>query len=120
MVIDPSLQSNMISLAREYKSKFGNGGEVTSRTAQVTAWMRGQARTMELVNCLPKSFLAMFPGLVAMKARTTVTVFAKMEETAIEKVMLKAVCRRRQVTFVGQPMKRKEQRKQSRREMRRT
>ena len=110
----------MTSPAKEWKSKFGNGGEVASQTAQIIAWMKGRARTMEFASCLPKSFLAMFPGLVAMKTRTTVTVFAKMEEMATEKVILKAVCRRRQVTFVGWPMKRKEQRKQSRRKMRRT
>ena len=91
-----------------------------NQAAQITPWMRGQARTMELVSCLPKNFFAMFPGLVAMKTRTTVTVFAKMEETATEKMMMKAACRRRQVTFVGRPMKRKEERKQNRREMRRT
>ena len=120
MVTDPSLHSTMISLPREEKSMFGNGGEVTSQKAQVIAWMRGQARTMEFASCLPKSFLAMFPGLVAMKARTTVTVLAKMEETPTVKVMLKIVCRRRQETFVGFPMKRNEQRKQRRRETRRT
>ncbi|XP_070795516.1 vomeronasal type-2 receptor 26-like [Pituophis catenifer annectens] len=45
---------------------------------------------MELVNGFPKSFLDLFPDLVAMKARTTMIVFAKTEETAREKRMVKA------------------------------
>ncbi|KAF7235107.1 RLA class II histocompatibility antigen, DP beta chain [Varanus komodoensis] len=53
--------------------------------------------TMELVKLFPSHLLTRFPGLVAMKARTTVMVFAKREETATEKMMLKAVCWRRQL-----------------------
>lgn len=68
----------------------------------------------------PKHFLIVFPGLVARKARTTVMVLAKTQETEMEKMVLKMVCLKRQVTFPGQPMNKKEQRKQRRREERRT
>ena len=64
----------------------------------------------------PIHFLALFPGLVAMKANTTVMVLAKTQATARVKMMPNTICLRRQVTFPGHPMKRRGQRKQMRRE----
>lgn len=74
---------------------------------------------MEFANLFPTHFFILDPGLVAMKARITVTLLANTEDKATEKTIPKAVCRRRQVTFPGLPMKRKEKRKQKRSEMRR-
>ena len=56
---------------------------------------------------------------MAIKAKITVKVLAKTQATDTEKMMPKTVCLRRQVTFPGHPMKRKEQRKQRSREERR-
>ncbi|KAM3821186.1 vomeronasal type-2 receptor 26-like [Vipera latastei] len=49
------------------------------------------------------------PGLVAMKARTTVTVLANMQEIATEKMMEKVVCRKQQVRVCGLPMNKNEE-----------
>ena len=54
-----------------------------------------------------------------MKAKTTMMVLAKMEDTAIVNTIPNVVCLRRQVADEGRPMKSKEQRKQKLREMRR-
>ena len=54
---------------------------------------------MEMASSFPNHFLILDPGLVAIKARTTMMVFASTEETAMEKMMAKAVCRRRHVLF---------------------
>lgn len=109
----------MISLVRECLSKTGKGGEVNSQTPQMPAWIREQERIIELASPFPTHFLMLDPGLVAMKATTTVMVLANTQEMATEKIMPKAVCRRRQVTFLGFPIKSKEQRKQKSRATRR-
>lgn len=74
---------------------------------------------MEVASLVPTNFLILDPGLVAMKARTNMMVFASTQETATEKKMPKAGCRRRHITFMGCPINSNTQRKQSRREMRR-
>ena len=74
---------------------------------------------MEVASLFPTHFLMLEPGLVAMKATTTVMVLANTLETATEKIKPNTGCWRRQDNFPGCPMKRKEERKQSRREMRR-
>ncbi|KAF7235451.1 Immunoglobulin alpha-2 heavy chain [Varanus komodoensis] len=78
-------------------SKSGNGAEVPSQMAQSRAWMREQERTMELASPFPTHFLILEPGLVAMKATTTVIVLASTEEIAKEKMTPKAECWRKQV-----------------------
>ena len=50
---------------------------------------------------------ALLPGPIAVKARTTVMVFAKMVATV--NTIPKVICRRRLVTVEGQPVKSKEQ-----------
>lgn len=86
---------------------------------QMKTWTLEQPRTMELVKLFPSHFFSLFPGFVAKKATTTVIVFAKTEEMAVEKMMLKTICCRRQVGLVGLPMKRKGVKKESRSEIRR-
>ena len=119
MATDPSLHCRTISPGWECMSESGNGGENPSQTLQMTTWTQEQEMTMELAKLFPSHLLTLLPGFVARKASTTVMVLAKTEETATEKMMQKAVCRRRQVTFLGLPMKRKEDKKESKREMRR-
>ena len=109
----------MISPGWECRSDSGNGGEMPSQTLQMPTCTLEQERTMELARVFPSHFLIVFPGLVAIKATTTMTVFANREEMATEKMTLKAVCRRRQVTLWGWPMNRKGDKKQKRREPRR-
>lgn len=74
---------------------------------------------MALVAFALTHFLILLPGWVAMKARTTVMVFANTQETEAEKMMPKAICWSKQVIFVGWPINSKEQRKQSMRDRRR-
>lgn len=52
---------------------------------------------------------ALLPGPMAVKARTTVMVFAKMVGRATVNTIPKVVCQRRLVTVEGQPVKSKEQ-----------
>ena len=80
--------------------------------------MREEEMTMEGATLFPTHFLRLDPGLVAMKARTTMMVFANMEDTAAEKMMPKRGCRRRQESFPGFSRNSKEVRKQSSRETR--
>lgn len=56
------------------------------------------------------------PGLMALKAITTMKVFAETAETATENTTPKTVCLKTQVTFLGWSMNINEQKKQSIRE----
>jgi hypothetical protein len=60
------------------------------------------------------------PGLMAVKATTTMKVFAKIADTATENTTPKIICLKTQVTVLGWPMNINEQKKQSIRETRRT
>lgn len=73
---------------------------------------------MKRDNLLSRHPLILLPGFVAMNAKTTVMVLASTQDTAIAKIMPKAICRNRQVTFPGHPMNSKEHKKQSMRVMR--
>ena len=86
---------------------------------QMTPWTLEEEITMEFARLFPSHLLTWLPGFVARKASTTVIVLANTEETATEKMMLKADCWRRQVVLLGVPMNRKDNEKESRREMRR-
>ena len=119
MATDPSLHRRMISPAWVCMSDSENGGELPSQMTQMRIWIPEQEMIMELARLFPSHLLTLFPGLVARKASTTVIVFANKEETATEKMMPKAVCLRRQVTFLGRPINRKEDKKDRRRETRR-
>ena len=57
------------------------------------------------------------PGVVTLKARTTVMVLAKVVETPMVKMTPKGICWRMQVAVLGRPRKRKEQRQHRMREM---
>jgi hypothetical protein len=61
----------------------------------------------------------MLPGLMALKATTTMKVFAKIAEMTMENTIPKIICLKTQVTVLGWPMNISEQEKQSFREMRR-
>lgn len=73
---------------------------------------------MVMANLFPTHLLILDSGLVAMKAKITMVVLANMQETATEKMRPKVICRRRQVTLLGLPMKSRAQRKESRRDIR--
>lgn len=60
--------------------------------------------------------LILFPGAVALKARTTVMVLAKTVDTATVNTMANVVCWRMQVAVLGRPRKSREQRKHRHRE----
>ena len=57
------------------------------------------------------------PGVVTLKARTTVMVLAKVVEKDTVKMSQKLICWRMQVAVLGRPKKRKEQRQHRMREM---
>ena len=61
--------------------------------------------------------LIFLPGVVTLKARTTVMVLAKMVEIATVNMTPNVICWRMQVAVLGWPMKRKEQGKHRMREM---
>ena len=61
--------------------------------------------------------LILLPGVVSLKAMTTVIVLANTVEIATVKNTPNVVCCKMQVTWSGCPMKSREQRKQKTREM---
>lgn len=119
MMKEPSLHFAMISLASDWISKSGYGGEVVIHTTQMPVWIRELTRIVKTETFLPSHLLMLDPGLEAMKATTTMIVLANTQEIATEKMMPKADCWRKQVTLLGFPRNRKEDRKQRRRERRR-
>ena len=100
-------------------SNSGKEGEVPNQMLKRITCTQEQERMMELAKLFPSHLCILFPGFVAKKTSTTVTVLAKTEEMAAEKMMLKAVCRRRQVALLGWPINRNVVKKESRRETRR-
>ena len=58
--------------------------------------------------------------MMAVKATTTMKVFAKIADTATENTTPNIICLKTQVTVLGWPMNINEQKKQSIRETRRT
>lgn len=70
----------------------------------------------DAASLFPTHVLILLPGLEARKARTTVMVLPKTQETAVEKMIPNKVCLRKQDTFPGQPIKTNEQRKPKSRE----
>jgi hypothetical protein len=81
------------------------------------SWMRVQMGMMELGAPDSSNCLILLPRTVILKARTTATVLANTVETATVNTTPTVVCWRMQLAVLGQPMKRKEQRKQKVREM---
>lgn len=109
---DPSLHSKLMSVGCVcVLTYWGNGGASnTQRIHKIICKKehmdRNKKETQRLVHIFSR-----LPGFVAMKANTTVIVFAKMQETQSVKTMPNADCRRRHFSAWGTPMKAKEQRK---------
>lgn len=116
---EPSLHSKLINLNWYLVLSSGNGGASDCQEIHKISCKREQMdiirnETQGLVH-----LLNLLPGLVAMKAKTTMMVLAKMQEIQRVKIMPNAECLRRHVSFWGGPMKAKEQKKQRVKERRR-
>lgn len=96
-----------------------NGGAIPSQIPERVAWIKKQMKMTELDILDPQNHLVFLPGVVALKAKSTVIVFANMVETTTVNMIPNIICRRIQVAVLGRPMKSKEQRKHRKREMRR-
>lgn len=99
-------------------SLSGKGGEVANQTPQRATWIKEAMRTTEVEAPGLRHTRILPPGLVALKARTTVRVLARTEEIATVNTTAKVLWRRRQVVTVGRPRNSKAHRAQREREMR--
>lgn len=94
----------------------GKGGYVPSQTAQMHTWMREPLMTIAFESQVTIHVHHALPGLMALKAISTMKVFAKIAEIATETTTPKTACLKTQVTFLGWSMNINEQKKQSIRE----
>lgn len=92
---------------------------MTNQKTQMTICPEEQIIRRKAENCFLSHWFGLPIGLVTLNARTTVTVLARTEETATEKVVPKTACRRRQEIFVGRPMNSRGHRKDRMSERRR-
>jgi hypothetical protein len=113
---EPLLQIRKFSPCSDFVSLPIKGGDVTNQILLRTIWIRVQMGMTKLgapVTNIP----LILPGVVSLKAMTTVIVLANTVEMATVKNTPNVVCFRMQVAWLGCPMKNNEQRKQKTREM---
>lgn len=79
---EPSWHWITMCWGSEIISLSGNGGEVANHTPQRTACIKEAMRTTEVEAPGLRHTWILLPGLVTLKARTTVRVLARTEETA--------------------------------------
>lgn len=114
---EPLLQMMTIFPCSDCVSLSINGGDVTNQIPQRTSWIRVQMGMSKLVAPFIIILLILLPGVVSLKAVTTVIVLANTVEIATVKNIANVVCCRMQVAWLGCPMKSNEQRKQKTRDM---
>ena len=114
---EPLLQIRMVFPCSDFVSLPIKGGDVTNQIPQRTIWIRVQMGMAKLGAPATNIPLILLPGVVSLKAMTTVIVLANTVEMATVKNTPNVVCCRMQVAWLGCPMKSNEQRKQKTREM---
>lgn len=90
--MEPMLHSLTMKPRSECESLFRNGGEVLNQIPQIVAWISKQTRRMVLKVVRPILFIVLLLGVLALNARTTVMVLAKIEEIATGNMIAKLVC----------------------------
>jgi hypothetical protein len=114
---EPLLQIMMVFPCSDCVSLSIKGGDFTNQIPERTSWIRVQMGMAKLGAPDANIPLILLPGVVSLKAKTTVIVLANTVEIATVKNTPNVICCRMQVAWLGCPMKSNEQRKQKTREM---